>query len=960
MLNRITCLLIALLMGAAGWSQETAIDNGFNKQDHGFGLGDGFGSMVKTMAIQADGKILAGGYFKTYNAVAANYITRINTDGSIDTNFNKGGVGAYGDVFAIAVQADGKILLGGIISTYNFMPVNNIVRLNADGSYDNTFNTGTGANNQVNAIAVQADGKILVGGMFTTFNGNYVSRFIRLNTDGSFDYTFNAGGSYPGPNGTVTAITIQPDNKILLGGSFSTYNQYSANSFVRLKTDGKVDSTFNVGGAGANSIINKIVLQSDGKIIMGGSFTTYNNITANYIARTNSDGTYDVNFNVDGSGANNSIQSLVLQPDNKIVIAGSFTTYNDSAAQYIVRLNNDGSTDAGISAANVRPNDIVYSLALQTDGKLLAGGNFYKYNDTVVNYIVRLENTGIKDRTFNAGTGANNTVKAITIQPDSMVLIGGDFSNYNGIPCNYFTRINAAGVRDTAFNKNGVGPDNTVSAIALQTDGKILIGGSFKNYNGVAVSTILRLNADGTIDNSFIRPGGLAVGQVFSIIVQTDGKIMVGGFYAATANGTASYITRLNSDGTIDGSFYYGGNVANGIVRTMALQTDGKIVVGGDFPKYGTSSVGYITRINTDGSKDAGFNASGAGADNSVYTITLQTDGKILIGGLFTNYNNTSTKYIARLNTNGTKDASFNSNSLGADLYVYTIALQTDNKILVGGALKNYNGILVNCITRLTAKGAKDSSFNNSGVGANNAINTIALQTDNKAFYAGGSFTAFNGIGRNRIARIFTDSLLYTISGNIITPAKKNIYSATVIVNSDSTVVNTNMYSAKAGNASAATIRVFKMNDVNKTNGITAQDMALIQSHILGKITFNSPYKIIAADVNGDGKVTTLDIVYIKRLILGMDTAFNKSATGEKRLWAFVDSSYAFPDSTSPFPFKDSISFNGLNATKINQTFIGIKLGDVNWDWNPALARMPNRVFINPKKKVEATDNIDQ
>ena len=107
----------------------------------------------------------------------------------------------------------------------------------------------------------------------------------------------------------------------------------------------------------------------------------------------------------------------------------------------------------------------------------------------------------------------------------------------------------------------------------------------------------------------------------------------------------------------------------------------------------------------------------------------------------------------------------------------------------------------------------------------------------------------------------------------------------------------------------------------------------------MGKNIFNSPYKLIAADVNGDGKVTALDIVYIKRLILGIDSTFNNTLTSQKRLWTFVDSSYKFPDTTNPFPLKDSISFAGLNALKTNQTFIGCKLGDVNWDWNPAVAR---------------------
>ena len=134
-------------------------------------------------------------------------------------------------------------------------------------------------------------------------------------------------------------------------------------------------------------------------------------------------------------------------------------------------------------------------------------------------------------------------------------------------------------------------------------------------------------------------------------------------------------------------------------------------------------------------------------------------------------------------------------------------------------------------------------------------------------------------------------------------------------------------------------IYAYKNNDINKANGVTTLDIALTQSHILGKTLFNSPYKIIAADVNGDSKVSALDIVYMKRLILGIDTTFTYGTAKDKRLWAFVDSSYSFSVPTNPFPFKDSISYTSLSANTFNLSFIGCKLGDVNWDWNPAIAR---------------------
>ena len=192
------------------------------------------------------------------------------------------------------------------------------------------------------------------------------------------------------------------------------------------------------------------------------------------------------------------------------------------------------------------------------------------------------------------------------------------------------------------------------------------------------------------------------------------------------------------------------------------------------------------------------------------------------------------------------------------------------------------------------------------------------------------------------------------ISGGILHPSKGYIIpDVSVIVNGTNNynTTNTGSYGFNClPNSSNETIRLYKINDINKTNGVSTIDVALIQSHILGKNILNSPYKLIAADVNGDGKVSILDIVYIKRLVLGIDTIFTNSVTGQKRLWTFVDSSYKYPDTTNPFPIKDSISFIGLNAKQTNQTFIGIKLGDVNWDWNPAIARMPSPVFVRPRK----------
>jgi pimeloyl-ACP methyl ester carboxylesterase len=183
------------------------------------------------------------------------------------------------------------------------------------------------------------------------------------------------------------------------------------------------------------------------------------------------------------------------------------------------------------------------------------------------------------------------------------------------------------------------------------------------------------------------------------------------------------------------------------------------------------------------------------------------------------------------------------------------------------------------------------------------------------------------------------------IAGRIITPKVTPIKNVFTKMYKDSIATQlsdaTGKYSFTLSKIGNYTLRPTKNNDITKANGINATDVLFTQRHILNTTKLNSAYKLIAADVNGDKVVNATDVLRIKRLILGTDTTFTKGTGVNKvdRLWEFVNSAYVFPDTTNPFPFKDSISFTNLTSNKINQTFIGVKLGDVNYDWNPAVAK---------------------
>ncbi len=245
----------------------------------------------------------------------------------------------------------------------------------------------------------------------------------------------------------------------------------------------------------------------------------------------------------------------------------------------------------------------------------------------------------------------------------------------------------------------------------------------------------------------------------------------------------------------------------------------------------------------------------------------------------------------------------------------------------------------------------------------NPALSNCNVVAYNSNTYYSSTFvrdTVRNSMGADSIYNVTVITINPTVIGNIVTPKNIAVPNAVITLKGNNTSVNT-----VSGNFSFNcltpgmndTIKVAKNNDINKANGVTTLDIALIQSNILGKVFLNSPYKLIAADVNGDGKVTTLDIVYVKRLILGLDTTFNKTSTGEKRLWEFVDSSFTFTIPSNPFPYMDMITHTALASSKSNQTFIGCKLGDVNWDWNPAVAK-PYNSTINAVKLTYDVTNV--
>ncbi len=465
--------------------------------------------------------------------------------GALDLSFNpaiSGNSGADGGILLSVLQPDGKVLIGGRFASYNGTARNRIARLNADGSLDATFNPGTGASNTVWTLALQPDGKILIGGDFDSYNGTTRTGIARLNADGSLDATFNPGSGTSGAV-TVQRLALQPDGKILIGGYFESYNGTGRNHIARLNADGSLDAGFNH-GTGANLTVLSLALQPDGKILIGGSFTGYNGTERIRIARLNADGSLDAGFNP-GTGANSNVWTFAVQPDGKILIGGFFTSYNGTACNYIARLNADGSLDAGFNPGT-GANFYVRTLALQPDGKILIGGQFITYNGTARNRIARLNADGSLDATFNPGTGAGDAVWALALQPDGNILIGGDFTSYNGTACNYIARILMNDNFWTgAINNNWDNAGNWSSGVYPSPDGFYIVNSGTPELNiDFSVTGSLTLGGTGSLT---VQPGR-------TLSVAAGGTANFGGrpvTLRSTSEGTAS-IGQVS--GTLTGS----------------------------------------------------------------------------------------------------------------------------------------------------------------------------------------------------------------------------------------------------------------------------------------------------------------------------------------------------------------------------------------------------------------------
>jgi uncharacterized delta-60 repeat protein len=775
---------------------------------------------------QVDGKLVLGGYSDTGTVGYISYdfsLIRLNTDGSLDGTFDGDGklivdVGSRNDQgHSLIQQADGKLVLGGYSTNGSNADDFSLFRLNANGSLDSTFDTDgkllvdvEGGFDWGYSLIQQADGKLVLGGEGSSHFG-----LIRLNTDGSLDSTFGSGGKLivreGSPYDVGRSLIQQADGKLVLGGfsanGYSINGNYADFSLIRLNTDGSLDSTFDGDGklfvnvSGNEDLGYSLTQQADGKLVLGG--TSFNGSNWDFsLIRLNTDGSLDGTFGRGGKlvvpvgSGDDKGYSLTQQADGKLVLGG--VSMNGSSNDFsLIRLNIDGSLDTSFNpqggtvtyTENAAPVALDQSVAI-FDAELAAlNGGAGNYSGASLS-VSRSGGSSTQDLLGFNTTGALFTVsgasllsggQTFTTFTRSAGMLSISFTGSGAVPTqalvndvlSHLTYANsseappASVVMDYRFSDGNSGGMQGSGGV-LSTTGSITV-----NITAVNDSPTFNLTNPGATPGKLIVPVGSSDDEGHSLVQQTDGKLVLGGYSDNGSNNYDFSLIRLNTDGSLDSTFGSGGKLivpvgsSSDWGNSLTQQADGKLVLGGTSTN-GSNGDFSLIRLNTDGSLDSTFGSGGklivpVGSGSDIgYSLTQQADGKLVLGG--SSWNGVDYDFsLIRLNTDGSLDSTFEGdgkllvdmgtpNDTGTD-----VIQQVDGRlVLVGhsgyssysGGLSTYNYDF--SLIRLNPDGSLDSTFDGDGklivpVGCSiNSYNSLTQQSDGKLVLGASSTNGSN------------------------------------------------------------------------------------------------------------------------------------------------------------------------------------------------------------------------
>ncbi|NMH26861.1 hypothetical protein [Flavobacterium silvaticum] len=736
-------LLLSLFLGLASiaMAQDGQNDPTFNPTDIGFG--NGVNGTAQDMVLQPDGKIVLSG-FSSYDDHPWKMV-RLNDDESVDTSFSF--PYSQGLVHSMLLLPDGKFLISADIPEIDDTANSIILRLNADGSLDESFPTTSVFGGPIFKFTPRPDGKFWITGWFTSVGTESLKYIALLNADGTVDPTVVIN-----TNNLVFDTAIQPDGKLIIVGAFSQVAGQARNCFARLNADNSLDTAFvptgptysarsvellangkmyvtctdfllrryNSNGTVDNTFLSPneyasnlmycpIVVQPDGKILVGGGGVT----------RFNDDGTVDENFQtgIDPMFGAPSVYKIRLLPDGKFYVAGGFSNYEGTTEHKVSRRNTDGTWDAGFDRGNGTGADNGIGTIINLDqGNLFITGSFDHYNDVSRRRIAKLTINGELDESFDPGTGFDGRIFFTEKTSSGKILISGNFSNYNGQQANHLILLNPDGTVDNSFQSGSGFTDASgatgsgITAVRILDNGKILVSGNFDSYNGVNCPTFICLNADGSRDYTFNTPF-LPPNHFATNIINLPGqqKILVTLAYPGIFYYEHDIFFKIDYSGNVDSSFHAPSDEYTIYSNLIAVENSGTILLIDQYLPDPSALYNRFLRLDQNGNILTVF-ADEAQTPNGwiqVSRIFPQVDGKFFTSGEFTSLDNEAFEGLVRHNHDGSPDTTFDT---GTPITGVSSLVAQDERLIIAGGFIQVNGIGRNRIARLYSSGILDTS----------------------------------------------------------------------------------------------------------------------------------------------------------------------------------------------------------------------------------------------------------
>ena len=775
-------LAVALLPSGGRAVSAGTLDTSFNVSNKVTGS-------IQAMALQPDGKVIIGGGFSYYDGVWRQGLARVNADASLDLGFDPGNLVAT-SVRALFLYPNGKVLVAGGFSGGGR---NRIARLNSNGTLDPSFDPGAGPNSDVFSLVVQPDGKIVIGGIFTSVAGQSHVRLARLYDDGTLDTNFVASA-----DNDVHALILQPDGKLIVGGWFSHLNGTSSAFLARLDSAGGVDMSF-VSSLGLP--VECVDLQSNGRVLAGGLFAFSNGAT---LARVMPGGSLDIGFS---AAITSWVQAVRVQEDGRVLIGGAFTTVNGISRPYMARLYSDGSTDPSFSATI---DNTVNGIVIQPDGRFIVSGGFGTVEGVHEQGLARLfgDDQSASPSVYLNGTAfrayqsdasvtipvfrSGNTNLSVSVQyatSDLEAQAGPDYVSTSGT-LNFAAGEVARSITVPLLNDGEIENSERFSLRLTNAVGGTLGASTNATITVLGVNSVVQIVTPDLVANELAGQLTLSLSRQVTNLTSS--------VLCSSVDGTA--LAGVHFSNLAQTVTFAPGQLSNTVTLTLLDDTnpgpDRSFTVKIDNPantQIGARSNMTIVLIDNDAAGHPAF-----GLNGNVNALAASGDGSVILGGSFISINGTPRYRLGKVLDGGKLDHGFDSGT-GLDSAVSALLAQADGKIVCGGSFTSFSGVPRNRIVRVNADGSLDNSFT-PGIGANSLVRALAPAPEG-GFYAAGSFTSYGGVARLGLARINANGSLNTNFVPQIPPSSFSFNprcvatqsDGRVLVGADSNLGNTNI-----------------------------------------------------------------------------------------------------------------------------------------------------------------------